>query len=320
MKLRELKERIASGRVGNSLMVFVWEDNNFLARQYVHEIARSRGQEICYVDTFGELADLASDMGAFGEEFGSGMLKVLCVDTLEELASEGMCSIEDSIIVCNRIAKEVMHSYADYPNLVVEFPKPEPWQVKDYIASRCPGLGKDSIENLYTLTGGDIFRIDNELGKISCFPENMQEGLFRDMVAGGAYSDTSQLGTFNIVNALVRKDRVTLAKAMSGLGNMDVDSVGLATLLHNSIRNIIEVQMNPKATPGSSGMSDKQFNVVRKYNCGRYSDGSLRSMLMFLDEFDFRLKGGRLDMSNEDRISYLVCRIMEEIQDGQHDK
>ena len=311
MKLSELKTNILNNTLNNSLLIFVWTDTNFLAKQYVHEIAKVRGQDIQFVDNYLELVGISTNENVFGEEFGEGVLKVLSVDTFDELANDKLSSLENSIVICNKIAKEVEHSYENYPNLIVKFPKPESWQVKEYIKANCKGLSKESIETLYSITNGDIFRIDSELGKISCFPIDKQDELFRKMMSSGAYSDLTQMNIFNLVNAIIRRDMTTIGDALRNIKSIDVDAIGLTTILHNNIKNIIDIQMNSKATPEAIGISEKQFNVIKKYNCGRFSDNKLRELLLFLDEIDFKLKSGGLDISNDDKIDYIVCKMLE---------
>lgn len=313
MKLSELKNDILTDLVlfPNHLYIFEYSDNDFLAKQYVHEIARIQGQDIQFVDSYQELVGISTNENVFGEDFGEKVLKVLVVDVFDELASDSMMSIENSIVVCNKIAKEVEHSYENYSNLIVKFPKPESWQIKEYIKTNCKGLSKESIENLYSITGGDIFRIDSEMGKISCFPIDKQDEIFRKMLSSGAYSDLTQLNIFNLVNAIIRRDMTTIGDVLRNIKKIDIEPIGLTTILHNNIKNIIDIQMNSKATPESIGISEKQFNVIKKYNCGRFSDDKLREFLLFLDEIDFKLKSGNLDIPNEDKVDYIVCKMME---------
>ena len=310
MKLSDLKESILKGTLGSSMLIFVWEDSNFLAKQYIHEIARSRGQEIQYVGSFQEMVGISTNENVFGDEFGDDVLKVLSVDSFDEVASESMPKIENSIVVCSKIAKEAEQSYEAFPNMVVRFPKAEPWQAKDYMRNVCPGLRKESVDMLYEAVGGDLFRIDNELGKIACFPEDRQEGVLAEMSRNGAFSDISKLTIFNLTNALVKRDLPTVAKALKSLGSMDVDAIGLSTILHKNIKNIIDIQMNSKATPESLGMSVKQFKAV-EYSCNKIPNHKLIEFLVFLDEFDFKLKSGGLDIPNESRICYIACKMME---------
>lgn len=155
-----------------------------------------------------------------------------------------------------------------------------------------------------------MFRIDNELGKISCFPEDQQEDVLKRMIREGAFDDVSKMTIFNLTNAIVKRDFQKVSEALSGIGSMDVDAIGMSTILHKSIKNIIDIQMNNKATPDSLGMSVKQFKAI-EYNCNKIPNKKLIEFLQFLDEFDFKLKGGCLDVPNESKICYMACKLME---------
>lgn len=308
MRLSELKEKIGNGSLGNSLLIFVWDGNNFLARQYLHEIAKMHGQEIQFVDSFEDILGMASNENVFGDDFGDNILKALSTDTLDAEPSESFKSIPNSVVVCSKIAKR--EKWKGLEDLIVEFPKPEEWQVKDYIKSRCQGLSNESVDRLYALSGGDINRVDNEMGKICCFPQGSQERLFKEMAASGTFSDIAQLTIFNLVNALIKRDMTTIGDALRGIKSMDVDAIGLASLLHRNIKNIIDIQMNPKATPESTGMSPKQFNAVR-YSCGRIPNERLVELLMLIDSLDFKLKMGEFDIPESSKIDYIACNMLE---------
>lgn len=310
MRLSELKDSIINNTLGDSLLIFIWEDNKFLASQYIHEIAKKRSQEIQFVDSFDELVGISANENVFGDDFGDNVLKVLDTDTFDELASEGMASIANSIIMCHKLAKEVAYSYESFPNLTINFAKEEPWQAKEYISAMCKGLSNESISRLYDLTNGDIFRIDNEIGKINCFPIEEQERVLSDMVSNGAFDDLAQTNIFNLTNAIVKKDLLTIGRILRNIKNMDVDAIGLSAILHKNIKNIIDIQMNSKATPESLGMSAKQFRAI-EYSCGKISNPKLIELLKFLDELDFKLKSGALDLPNEDKIDYIVCKMLE---------
>ena len=78
---------------------------------------------------------------------------------------------------------------------------------------------------------------------------------------------------------------------------IDIEAMGLVTILKKNIRNIIDVQMNPSATYVSTGMSPKQFASV-KYNVGKFSNEQLIDLYEFLLDIDLSLKSGELQFSN----------------------
>lgn len=310
MKLSELKDKISNNTLPNSLLIFVWDDNDFLARQYLHELASKKGQTIQFVNSFEELVGISTNENVFGEDFGDGVLKVFSSDVFDEIPNDSFPSIKNSLIVCNKLSKDVASLYDKYQDLVVKFPKPEDWQTKAYIKYLCQGLGDDSIDRLYQLSKGDIFRLDNEASKIRCFPIGEQEKVFHEMISQGTFDDLAQLGIFNLTNALVKRDMATIGESLRNIKNMDVDAIGLSTILHRNIKNIIDIQMNSKATPESTGMSPKQFNAVR-YNCGKTDNGKLIDLLLFLDSLDFKLKSGEFDLPDDEKIDYIVCKMLE---------
>lgn len=312
MKLSELKNEIEKGLVlfANHLYIFEYTDNDFLVKQYIHEIAKIKQQYIQFVDSFEELIDISSNENVFGEDFDEKVLKVLVVDTFDELANESMMSIKDSIVICNKIAKEVEHSYENFSSHLVKFPKLEPWQVKDYIKVNCKGLDKEYIDKLYDVTNGDIYRIENEIGKIGCFPMEKQKDLFKQLLCSDSYNDISRGNIFSFINAIIKRDMTSIGDFLRNIHTLNIDAIGLTTILHNNIKNIIDIQLNNKATPESLGMSLKQFKAI-EYNCGKFSKEQLIKMLSFLNEIDFKLKSGGLDISNDDKIDYIVLKMLE---------
>lgn len=310
MNLRELKDSISKGTLGSPLLVFVWEGDCFLAKQYAEAIAKMRGQEIQYLSSFKEMVSLSENENVFGDDFGDNILKVLKVDAFDEIADEGIRNVENSIVICGKISKDSEDSFVKIGDFIVRFPKAEAWQAKDYMRQMAKGLSKGSVDMIYESVGGDLFRIENELVKISCFPEDKQEAVLRDMVRSGAFDDVSKLTIFNLTNAIVKRDLQTVAEALSRLGSMDVDAIGLSTILHRNIKNIIDIQMNSKATPESLGMSVKQFKAI-EYSCNKIRNEKLIEFLKFLDEFDFKLKSGCLDIPNGSKIDYIACKLLE---------
>ena len=91
--------------------------------------------------------------------------------------------------------------------------------------------------------------------------------------------------------------------------NIDIEGVGLVTILRKNVLNIMSIQMNAKATPESTGMTPKQFNAVR-YSCGKIKDDKLIEMLQFLNSIDYRLKSGNLTLSNSRMIDYILCNVL----------
>ena len=96
------------------------------------------------------------------------------------------------------------------------------------------------------------------------------------------------------------KQCVNIKYILSDLENLDIEATGLVTIMIKQIKNLIDIQVNPKSTAASLGMNPKQFNAI-KYNVGKFKNEQLINMFEFLTEIDFRLKNGELtlDETNE---------------------
>ena len=290
MTCEELKEAILRKAVDTSDCLFlVYKDSPFLARQYAEAIADGRGMALMRVDSPEELP--------FDDAFGTndGNLYVLLADEVRKL--EG--NHPNSVVICKKTAEDS-----------VEMPKLEDWQVLDYMKVKCPGLSDDELMWLQQACGKDIDRIESETDKISIFPKESQTAMLESLMADGNYPGNGQASSFDLVNAVLRRDKGALLGILKRGGAEGADAIGLATLLRNGMRNVIKVQFNPSATPESTGMKDGQFKAVKYYNSGRYASSALIDAYEFLASVDARLKKGELQMGNNRLIDYILCNVM----------
>lgn len=290
MTCKELKEAILKKAVDTADCLFlVYKDDPFLARQYAKAIADGKGLTLTRVDSPEELP--AED--AFGTDDGN--LYVLLADEVRKLDGRH----PNSVVICKKTAVDS-----------VEMPKIEGWQVIDYMKAKCPGLSEDELTWIQQACGNDINRIESETDKISMFPKERQTAMFESLMADGNYPGDWQGSSFDLVNAILRRDKGALLGMLKRRGADGTDAIGLATLLRNGMRNVIKVQFNPSATPESTGMKDGQFKAVKYYNSGKYQNSALIDAYEFLTSIDARLKRGELQMSNDRLIDYILCNII----------
>lgn len=290
MTCRELKEAILKKAVDTGDCLFlVYEDSTFLARQYAKAIADGKGLTLTRVDSSEELP--VED--AFGTDDGN--LYVLFADEVRKLDGRH----PNSIVICRKTSGDS-----------VKMPKIEDWQVLDYMKTKCPGLSEDELMWLQQACGKDINRIEGETDKISMFPKERQTAMFESFMADGNYSGEGQGSSFDLVNAILRRDKGALLGILKRNGADGTDAIGLATLLRNGMRNVIKIQFNPSATPESTGMKDGQFKAVKYYNSGKYQNSALIDAYAFLTSIDAMLKRGELQMSNDRLIDYIICNVI----------
>lgn len=302
--LRWLKESIECGVVKETYLqplIFVYADNSFLAHQYAREIAKKRNLTIRYIDSFDDFLESLNYLFSFEADED---LTVYFCDKFE--CSADISSLKNVIIICKETSQKTN---------VFKFPKLESWQIKSYMSNNCPGLNSSEIDWLYDITTSltknneHIYRLDAEIKKISCFPEAEQEIIFKELSAEDGYSDLSSLTIFNLTNAVLKKDVKTVSRILSEIDSIDVEGVGLITLLHKNFKQVIDIQMSKNVSAQSMGITEKQFKAI-EYNCGKYTSKELVRIFKFLTGLDAKLKSGNLELSNSRMIDYIICEVM----------
>ena len=299
MTCEELKTKVLNGELDDSLLVFVYPDNTFLVNQYINQICKIKDLTPKYLDSIKDVPVDADDFFGTSES----TLYVITVDKFVVSVSD--LQYTNTIVICKEATNTV-----DDNNPIVEFPKLTKDQIKEYMEVLCPGLTLNILDWLYDITGGDIYRIEKELLKISIFPDSKQHEVFENIKQEGGYIDLNPLTIYNFINAFMKKDRATICDVLQSLDIIDVEGTGVVTLLTRNIKNVIDIQLNPKASADDLKMSEKQFKAV-KYSCGKFSDRKLIEMYRILTNIDYKLKSGRFELNNSQMVDYLVSHLME---------
>lgn len=287
--LEELKYKIESRSVSDEMIIFKISDTDFICTQYIKAISEIRHLEIEYVDSLtflipNSLFDNVSDT-----------LKVFRCDSIEE---ENIPYKTDLII----ITKKISDKYIDY---TYEVPKLEDWQIKDYAYSLLENIKHKDLDYLISICK-DIYRIDNELSKLTIFSDKHQE-LFNQFISDDVFSDLSNYTVFDLTNALLKKDVPKVNLILKELQNIDVEPIGLVTILINSFRDVISIQFDPRMTAEELGIAKNRFWAIKR-NCGFYPNTRLIKIFYMLNTIDFRLKVGDLPASMI--IDYVITNIL----------
>lgn len=285
MDIKELKKKILDNTLDDSILILKYQDNKYLAYHYINAICKNKNKEKLFIDS---LKDINDKDDLFETE--SKYIYILDVEKLEEDVND---TLKDVIIVCKDVPSNLSVDYIDMTKLIS-------WQIEDFVKVRLPGLDEKEIKWLCEITHYDIYRLDNECIKLELFNSAAQKILFREINEENGYSDLNSLTIFNFTNALMKKDLNSIKNILSDLENIDIEATGLVTIMIKQIKNLIDIQINPKNTASSLGMSPKQFNAI-KYNVGKFKNEQLINMFEFLTEVDYRLKNGELalDETNE---------------------
>lgn len=294
MTLEELKTNILSSKLDDSALVFKYTDNMYLAKEYLNKISQIKKLKLYEVEDFS--AFLSSQKNIIFND-NSDYLYFYITDnfTVEDSTIENLKNI---IIICKNTS--VKNS--------VTFPKLEDWMIKDYIKVNCCGLDESTIDLLYNLSNGDIYRIKNEIDKLKLFDANDQMNILYKFIADNEFADTITTDIFNLTNAILKKDRSKLLAVLPALNFSEIKPYAIVTLLIKNFKNLIDVQSS-SASPKTLNMSEKQFKAIQ-YNSKLYGKHEIINKYQFLLNFDYNIKNGYLDIPENYIIDYIICNIV----------
>lgn len=304
MTIQDLKSRIENKTLDTDLLVFKVTDSDFLSNQYIREISKLRNQEIQYVESLEGLIEDTFSIFADETAISPALLRVYKVDQLS-YRDILITKIPHLIIVTHKIEdKEFEKTLSPY---IVDMPKIEDWQWKDYIYSLGQGADTSDLDWMIRICGKNRDRMDSEISKLTIFTENERKYLFKDIIRDGAFDDLTSYSIFNFTNAITAKDFDGLRRVYKELDRVDINEFGLLTVLLKNFRNILTVQLNSNPTPENTRLDGKQLYAIKKLP-RVYSAEQLVKIFEFLCEVDSQIKTGNLPV--DILIDYLVIKIL----------
>lgn len=301
MTLAELKNQILTDNITDDLIILVCAENFYLADQYVEAISVKTGLEkrpiLSVTQRINPMLSLVIDY--------SNYLYILKTETFDEDLLEPD-EIKNTIIICNKIDKKISKGLEKY---IVEIPKLQDWQVKDYMKALCPGLDPFSIDWAYENMGKDIYRIKNELDKIRLFPVQDQQNVLTAL----RFVDGSDLYTqvlYKLVEAIVKNNKRELLEFLYHRQVCNIDPIGMLTMLLSNYKKILLVTQKTKVTAKDLGITDEQYKAISYYNKG-YSVNKLERVIKVLSAIDLDLKSGRLDIPKNMLFDYILSKTLD---------
>lgn len=301
MNIEDFKKDILQHTVKPGLIIFENSENSFVANQYIEEIAKQRHMSVEQIDDVSEVSGKNTDI--FGMTLLDSVLHVCRVKEFNAVVYDiSLIDRDDIVIICDKAL-----GGPRWDDRIVKIPRLENWQIKDYMYSKVEGVDRKQLDWLQELCGNDIYRINEEIDKIVLFDKKDQNKMFSKFIDDNVFSDLSTYTIFNMSNAILNKDLTTLRKIWSEIDRIDVEALGMVTLMKNNIRNIIKIQLNNCPTAENTGMSPKQFYAVSK-SCGRFTKERLLEIFTMLTDVDRRLKNGTLP--SDVILDYIILNIL----------
>ncbi len=303
MTLIELKNFITSGMVPSEFFILVNKDNQFLAKQYIKALGELAPGGINKITSIYEPFQSSLSLLTATD----GCINVLAVDTFDERA-EDYSQFENTIVVCEQIAKSINKAVEDY---VIKLPKFEEWQIFDYAKIICPTLEDEDLLWLIQSANGNIDRVINELDKVKLFNKNEQRQVF-STIRFDPQTDLYKTDLFTIVNALVEGDLPVLYEFLKHKNYELLEPIVLTNRALTSLKNIILVTQNPGLTADDCGVSPAQYRAL-KYKYRSLNIEAIKQKIKFLTNIDLALKSSQLEMSKETLLNYLVANLFYKI-------
>lgn len=295
MTLEELKNIIESDNLPESLVIIKYNDTDFIPDQYIRQIRKNH--DVDYIDSYSQLCYNNDIFGSVNSAFK--VLRVEAFDCLDE-------SIKSSkaFIICRKINKKSEELFSDY---IIDVPKLESWQIEDYAYSLAEGVRGDNIKELIESYADNIYKLDNELQKINIFDKNQREFVFTNFLDDGIFNDLSKYNIFNLSTSIIKKDIQTLSKIYENISNIDIEPVGLLTILIQNFRDVINVQLSKGSCPEVCNMKPNKYWAI-KYSCGFYTKDELIQIYRFLTGLDRKIKTGEMPVNN--LVDYIIVKVI----------
>lgn len=303
MDILTLKTCLEENKQLEPFYIFVNTEDSFLSNQYVREIAVKNNLKLTFVEDINSLLPDKNDIFGCDVTIDTSCLYVHNVDKFE-YDNLDIKDIKNLIIITNKIDKEYESLFESF---IVTMPKLEEWQIKDYVYSIAEGVKEQKLDWLMKICNNNIYRLDNEVSKIALFNLKERDGFFDLLVEEDAYSDLSNFIIFDLTNALLKKDRAKVCSILQELENIDVEPIGLATVMFNNFRNMLLVQLTPNATAEKLGMKSNQFYAISK-SCGAYNRNQIIDAFQLSARVDFLLKTGQLPADKI--IDYIILKLL----------
>lgn len=295
MTIKDLKFYIENNSDINKLIIFKIADIDFIPIQYIKEIAKYMKKSIKYIDSVNGL----SNINIFDDV--SNILYVYRTDNFD-IRDDSLKFIDNLFIICKKVCND------DYKDYVIDVPKLEDWQIKDFAYSLADGVDQSNLDTLVNSCKNNIYRLEYEIKKLSIFSKDERKYLYEQFVQDDVFSSLNEYNIFTFTNAILHRDIETLFKLYKNLETTGLDPMALVNILYNNFKKLIDVQLSKGLSPQQLGLTSSQYWAIKHQSCGCYTKDELVNIYRLLADIDRQLKTGYI--SSENIIDYLLVKIL----------
>ena len=301
MELKKLKYLIENKMLSDMLLIFEdWED--FLSEQYINAIAQDKNLKILHLQSIDELLD--SRVGIFDSDQSDEYLRILNIDQCIchdiQLLSE-----KNVIIITGKINdKETRDLLSE---AIVNAPKLIQWQIDEYISILVPDLKSAQRRWLIDACNNNLYKIKQELDKLAIFDKVNHAQLFDEFMLDDVFSDIATENILSFIDAIMTRDKANIINTLINLKQIDIEPLGVITLLYRNFRLMIQVQLKADSNAEELGIKPGYFYRLKK-RCGVYNKNELIKGFTFISKLEWKLKSGYITQSN--MIDYILINLI----------
>lgn len=308
MTLPELKYQIETNTVTDNLIIFNCnERDSFVAFQYVDAISKLKNSQVVIVDSLNEFSSNNDAMFDEFDESDSGILYLYTVDKFE-CKETSITQAKNLIVIADKISEKTTKSL--FSDFIIDVPALEDWQIKDYVYSNLQKVNPRSLDWLCDNCQNNMSRLAIEVDRLKIFTEITRDEEFKKFYYDGIYSDIVNCDMFTLTNAIQRRDVQKIREAYLSLKNLDDSDMLFYTVICQTFRNLIQVQLGKNVTSESVNgtLSDKQIYAISKQP-RVYSRNQLMNIYAFLTDISIRIRAGKLPQGTF-MIDYIISKIL----------
>lgn len=299
MELKKLKQMIENNSLSDSILVFEGWDT-FLSDQYTRRICSNRGLTPRYVSNLSDIMTEYEDLFSSPEN----ELVILKCSTVD-CSDKSILKKKDTIIIVDKIQDDITRSILS--DCIVTAPKLQTKYLDEYIEVSAPNLKPAQRRWLLDACNSNPYRIQQELDKITLFGKTHQATLFDSFMLDGMFSDLATDTILSFIEAIMTKNRKSVLRILENIHNIDIEPLGVITLLYRNIKLMLDIQFNQNASAESLDIKPGYFYVLKK-RCGYYSKEQFVDAFIMLTKMEYKLKQGEMAESNI--IDYILVNML----------